>query len=73
MIDHTDLTEQIRRWDEGQLPIRMETLFEAARIYANPNHQAAEVMMVECGLIPVTNFDVENIVAAALTPQEDTK
>ena len=38
MTDHTDLIEQIRRWDDGQLPIQMETLMEAARLVANlPN------------------------------------
>ncbi len=40
MTDHTDLTEQIRRWDEGQLPIHMETLMEAARRYANLDYKA---------------------------------
>ena len=27
----SDLMEQIRRWDEGQLPIQMKELIEAAR------------------------------------------
>ncbi len=43
MIDNADLVEQIRRWDAGQLPIRMETLIEAARRY---------VELTESGPIP---------------------
>lgn len=31
------LLEEIRRWDQGQMPIRMETLMEVTRRVANPN------------------------------------
>ena len=36
----SDLTDQIKRWDEGKLPIHMETLMEAGRRYANPDYEA---------------------------------
>ncbi len=79
----TDLTEQIRRWDAGQLPIQMEALIEAARIYANPNMQAAGDKylewigyMTQKGYItinkPMADYDPQHlIVAAALTPPGD--
>ncbi len=37
----TDLQDEIQRWDQGFLPMRMETLMEAARKYANPDYEAA--------------------------------
>ncbi len=30
-----DLQDELKRWDQGQLPMRMETLMEAARLVAN--------------------------------------
>ncbi len=79
MTNHNDLTEQIRRWDDGQLPIRMETLIEAARLVANPNIEAAVIIIN--GLRHVTTEDgwdesvpvfTEEAISAALTlPGDD--
>ena len=77
-MNHTDLTEQIRRWDDGQLPIHMETLIEAARRYANPNIEAAAIIIN--GLRHVTTEDgwdesvpvfTKYAIDAALNPPED--
>ena len=65
MIDLTDLTEQIRRWDEGKLPLQMETLIEAARRYANPDIEAA--MEAYETHQPTTREWIAEAVAAALT------
>ena len=54
----SDLEDELKRWDQGLMPMRMETLMEVARKVANPDLEAMARLLAGMNGFEFDDFDI---------------